>query len=69
MTREQLAAWRLENPRNELALISLAAWLNCPPDKLPKEMKAHTCPATKEAWARVGEAIAKHLVAKGGEVW
>ena len=28
------------------------------PDKLPKEMRFHTCAATQEAWARVADALA-----------
>lgn len=42
--------------RDPLALAMLGAWLNCPPDKLPAEMRAHTCEATMTAWERVGEA-------------
>ena len=64
MTQEQLAAWRLDNPRNELALAAIAAWVNCAPERLPKEMRAHTCPATKAAWARVGEAVNASAIAR-----
>lgn len=42
--------------RDPLALAMFAAWCNLPVDKLPEAMRAHTCPATAEAWARVAAA-------------
>ncbi len=56
--RKRLDAWSADNPRDERALVAIAAWLNTTPDKLPKEMRFHTCAATKEAWARVADTIA-----------
>lgn len=43
--------------RDPLALAMFAAWCNLPADKLPAEMRAHTCPATAEAWGRVAAAV------------
>lgn len=54
--RQRLDAWSAQNPRDELALVMLAAWVNATPETLPVAMKTHTCAATMEAWARVGEA-------------
>ena len=56
--RRRLDNWSAENPRDQAAQVAIAAWLNTTPDKLPKEMRLHTCAATKEAWARVVDAIA-----------
>ena len=42
--------------RDPLALAMFAAWCNLPVDKLPEAMRAHTCPATAEVWARVADA-------------
>lgn len=47
--------------RDPLALAMLAAWVNTTPDKLPKEMRAHTCVATMTAWKRVGDAAVAFL--------
>ena len=48
--------------RDPLALAMFAAWVNLPVDKLPEAMRAHTCPATAEAWQRVANAARAHLV-------
>lgn len=53
--RERLERWAAQNPRDELALEMFAAWVNCPVDKLPPEMRGHTCPATMAAWSRVAD--------------
>jgi 3-methyladenine DNA glycosylase/8-oxoguanine DNA glycosylase len=59
--RKRLDAWSAENPRDDLGLVAIAAWLNVAPEKLPKEMRLHTCAATKEAWARVASALTAAL--------
>lgn len=59
--RERLDLWSAENPRDHFARVAIAAWVNCPPEALPAAMRAHTCPATKEAWARVAEAVAVEI--------
>lgn len=43
----------------------LAAWVNVPVDALPDTMRAHTCPATMEAWKRVGEAARAYFQENG----
>lgn len=43
-------------PRTPLELVMFAAWVNVPVDKLPPEMRGHTCAATMAAWKRVAEA-------------
>lgn len=50
--------------KDDLALAMMAAWVNCPVDKLPAEMRAHTCKHTAEAWGRVADAARTHLLAK-----
>lgn len=47
--------------RDELAIVMIAAWCNVPSDKLPEEMKAHTCKATADAWTRVAEAAREYI--------
>ncbi|QVJ07686.1 hypothetical protein L7H23_01295 [Sphingopyxis sp. BSN-002] len=47
--------------RDPLALAMFAAWCNLPADKLPAEMRAHTCPATAEAWGRVAAAVRAYM--------
>jgi hypothetical protein len=47
--------------RDPLALVMFAAWVNLPVDKLPPEMRGHTCQATMEAWARVAAAARARL--------
>jgi ferric-dicitrate binding protein FerR (iron transport regulator) len=59
--RQRLEKWTAENPRDELALTMFAAWVNCPVDKLPSEMRGHTCSATMKAWARVADEAIKFL--------
>jgi hypothetical protein len=54
--RKRLDAWSAEHPRDDLALVLLAAWVNSTPDKLPPEMRTHTCEATMKAWQRVADA-------------
>ena len=61
MTKEELKVWQTQNQRDELALEMFAAWVNCPVDKLPPEMKGHTCPATMDAWRRVAIAAINFL--------
>lgn len=55
--RERLTIWSAQNPRDRLAMVAICAWLNVREDQLPPEWHGHTCPATKEAWSRVAEAI------------
>lgn len=43
--------------RDRLALVAIAAWVNVPLDKLPAEMRFHTCVDTQAAWKRVTDAI------------
>lgn len=45
-------------PKDELAKIALAAWLNVPVEKLPVAMHYHPNSSMMEAWGRVGAAIA-----------
>jgi hypothetical protein len=47
--------------RDPLALAMLAAWVNCPVDKLPPGLEGHTCEATMRAWKRVGDAAVAYL--------
>ena len=49
--------------RDDLALAMLAAWCGTTPDKLPPEMRAHTCAATAAAWGRVADAARAYLSA------
>lgn len=62
--REELMVWSANNPRAELAKVALAAWVNCPVEKLPPSWHGHTCQATKDTWERVGIAVARHLGAE-----
>ena len=48
--------------RDPLQLALFAAWVNLPVDKLPEAMRAHTCPATAEAWQRVADAAREALL-------
>lgn len=48
--------------RDPLALEMFAAWVNVSSDKLPAEMKGHTCPATMEAWSRVAQAARRAII-------
>ena len=64
LTKEEMARFRELFPLDYLSRVALAAWVNVRPDQLPKEMQAHNCPATMEAWGRVAEAIRAAL--KGG---
>ena len=59
--RMRIEKWSAENPRDEFALELFAGWVNCSVDKLPPEMKGHTCPATMVAWARVADAARAYL--------
>ena len=59
--RMRIEKWSAENPRDEFALELFAGWVNCSVDKLPPEMKGHTCPATMAAWARVADAARAYL--------
>jgi hypothetical protein len=54
--RARLDRWTAENPKDHVALLLFAAWVNCPVDKLPATMRGHTCPETMKAWGRVAEA-------------
>lgn len=42
----------------------IAAWCGVTPDKLPPEMRAHTCAATAAAWGRVADAARAHLASE-----
>ena len=53
--------------RDELAIVMIAAWVGVTPDQLPPEMRAHTCPATAEAWTRVANA-AREFISKGEKI-
>jgi hypothetical protein len=55
--------------RDPLALAMFAAWCNLPVDKLPEAMRAHTCPATAEAWGRVADAARTVLLGPDGLDW
>ena len=55
--RHRLRLWSENNPRDRMALVAVAAWLNVTPDQLPPQMRLHTCEATKVAWARVAAAV------------
>ena len=57
LTKEEMARFRELFPLDHLSRVALAAWVNVRPDQLPKEMQAHNCPATMEAWGRVAHAI------------
>ena len=48
--------------RDELALVMIAAWCGTTPEKLPPEMRAHTCEHTARSWTRVAEAARKHIL-------
>lgn len=47
--------------RTPLESIAFAAWVNCPPDRIPAEYKQHTCEATMIAWRRVVQAVSSEL--------
>jgi hypothetical protein len=66
--RKRLDAWSADNPRDDLGLVAIAAWLNVAPEKLPKEMRYHTSAATKEAWDRVVQAIIAEAVERATRV-
>jgi hypothetical protein len=51
--------------RDPLALAMFAAWVNVDANKLPENMRAHTCLATAEAWARVADA-ARDFIERNG---
>lgn len=61
--RERLDLWSTENRRDRLARAAICAWNGCPPEAMPASWVGHTCPATKEAWARVAEAVATEMAA------
>ena len=61
LTKDELAQFVAENPRDPLMIVAFAAWLNVRPDQIPTENRFHTCPATKEAWGRVAESIKTFL--------
>lgn len=46
--------------RDPLALAMFAAWVNAPVDKIPAELRAHTCESTKAAWRRVADVARQH---------
>jgi hypothetical protein len=54
-------------PRTPLELVMFAAWVNVPVDKLPPDMRGHTCPATMAAWKRVAEAALAYRDAPNAE--
>ena len=64
LTKEEMARFRELFPLDYLSRVALAAWVNVRPDQLPKEMQAHNCPATMEAWGRVAEAIRAALTSR-----
>lgn len=49
--------------RTPLELVAFAAWINCPPDRIPAEYRQHTCEATMIAWRRVVAAIVAEVQA------
>lgn len=49
-----------EFPRDDLAQVMFAAWLNVQPKQLPRGMKNHPNEHTMKAWARVGEAAIQY---------
>lgn len=59
--------------RTPLETIAFAAWVNCPPDRIPAEYRQHTCEATMIAWRRVVAAIVaesqKHWQKNARETW
>lgn len=55
--RKRLDAWSAANPRDEMALKLIAAWLGVTVENLPQATKAHTSAATMEAWGRVADAV------------
>lgn len=50
--------------RDPLALAMFAAWVNLPSDRLPPEMRAHTCEQTAKAWERVATAVRSWLLSE-----
>lgn len=62
MTADELTA-RGALERTPLETIAFAAWVNCPPDKIPPEYRQHTCEATMIAWRRVVAALTAALAA------
>jgi hypothetical protein len=48
--------------RDPLALAMFAAWVNAPAERLPADLRAHTCEATKQAWQRVANAARQYLL-------
>lgn len=53
--------------RDKHALALFAAWVGMPVDRLPSEMRGHTCAATMKAWGRVARASEAYLQRKTGE--
>ena len=53
---------------DDLALALIAGWVNCPVEKMPKEMRAHTCEATAIAWGRVADAARSHLATEHARI-
>ena len=53
---------------DDLALALIAGWVNCPVEKMPKEMRAHTCEATAIAWGRVADAARSHLASEHARI-
>ena len=55
--RRRIRLWQEENPRDQMGIVALSAWLNVTPEKLPSGLRLHTCQQTKDAWARVEIAV------------
>lgn len=56
--------WQMTDlARDELGLVALAAWLNVTPAELPQAPMFRNYPnnGTKEAWERVGAAVAEYM--------
>jgi hypothetical protein len=67
--RERLDLWSAQNPRDEIARAAICAWNGCPPEAMPASWAGHTCPATKDAWERVGQAVARVVAASLAARW
>lgn len=59
--RFELLLWTSDNPCDELAKVAVAAWNRVTVEAMPKMWHGHTCQATKDAWERVGVAVATYL--------
>lgn len=51
----------LEHPKDDLALVMMAAWCNVQPDQLPFGARFNPNGSTEQAWGRVGRAALAFL--------